>query len=223
MGPRYVSLAAFAWLLIPDFCVAKFEVVGHKYADLSEFGYGVALLNDCKCELRGGLEVSAADLPFARRRLRLRRQRPAPLSPPSIDGPRRRPGPRRAYLLLRRCAFLAALLGSSPNPPSQSSPIAAPSLRATSPSPAGSSTPLSTSAASLELSPLPLSLLATRSSSKEVATSSSTRSSAVRMTTLRPRASRARRSSCVCTRRSADTESSTSSRLSRSSRRRSAT
>ncbi|KAL8280086.1 hypothetical protein RQP46_007416 [Phenoliferia psychrophenolica] len=27
---------------------AKFEVVGHKFADLSEFGYGVALLNDCK-------------------------------------------------------------------------------------------------------------------------------------------------------------------------------
>ncbi|ORY82383.1 family 38 glycoside hydrolase [Leucosporidium creatinivorum] len=27
---------------------AKFEVVGHKYADLSEFGYGVALLNDSK-------------------------------------------------------------------------------------------------------------------------------------------------------------------------------
>lgn len=28
--------------------MAKFEVVGHKFADLSEFGYGVALLNDCK-------------------------------------------------------------------------------------------------------------------------------------------------------------------------------
>lgn len=27
---------------------AKFEVVGHKFADLSEFGYGVAILNDCK-------------------------------------------------------------------------------------------------------------------------------------------------------------------------------
>ena len=27
---------------------AKFEVVGHKWADLSESGYGVALLNDCK-------------------------------------------------------------------------------------------------------------------------------------------------------------------------------
>ncbi len=27
---------------------AKFEVCGHKYADLSEGGYGVALLNDCK-------------------------------------------------------------------------------------------------------------------------------------------------------------------------------
>ena len=27
---------------------AKFEVVGHKYADLSDAGYGVALLNDCK-------------------------------------------------------------------------------------------------------------------------------------------------------------------------------
>ncbi|EGG21717.1 alpha-mannosidase [Cavenderia fasciculata] len=28
--------------------VAKFEVCGHKWADLSEYGYGVALLNDCK-------------------------------------------------------------------------------------------------------------------------------------------------------------------------------
>ncbi|KAL1924955.1 uncharacterized protein VTP21DRAFT_4609 [Calcarisporiella thermophila] len=27
---------------------AKFEVCAHKYADLSEYGYGVALLNDCK-------------------------------------------------------------------------------------------------------------------------------------------------------------------------------
>ncbi|KAL1928348.1 hypothetical protein VTP01DRAFT_2704 [Rhizomucor pusillus] len=27
---------------------AKFEVAGHKYADISEYGYGVALLNDCK-------------------------------------------------------------------------------------------------------------------------------------------------------------------------------
>jgi alpha-mannosidase len=27
---------------------AKFEVCGHRWADLSEFGYGVALLNDCK-------------------------------------------------------------------------------------------------------------------------------------------------------------------------------
>ena len=27
---------------------AKFEVCGHKYADLSGYGYGVALLNDCK-------------------------------------------------------------------------------------------------------------------------------------------------------------------------------
>ncbi|KAJ2963578.1 hypothetical protein NQZ79_g1347 [Umbelopsis isabellina] len=27
---------------------AKFEVTGHKFADLSEYGYGVALLNDCK-------------------------------------------------------------------------------------------------------------------------------------------------------------------------------
>jgi alpha-mannosidase len=29
---------------------AKFEVCGHRFADLSEFGYGVALLNDCKCK-----------------------------------------------------------------------------------------------------------------------------------------------------------------------------
>ncbi|KAJ1539441.1 hypothetical protein HK405_012910, partial [Cladochytrium tenue] len=28
--------------------LARFEVCGHKFADLSEFGYGVALLNDCK-------------------------------------------------------------------------------------------------------------------------------------------------------------------------------
>ncbi|WWC72433.1 uncharacterized protein I206_106395 [Kwoniella pini CBS 10737] len=27
---------------------AKFEVCGHKFADLSEYGYGVAILNDCK-------------------------------------------------------------------------------------------------------------------------------------------------------------------------------
>ena len=27
---------------------AKFEVVGHRYADISEHGYGVAILNDCK-------------------------------------------------------------------------------------------------------------------------------------------------------------------------------
>jgi alpha-mannosidase len=29
---------------------AKFEVCAHQFADLSEFRYGVALLNDCKCE-----------------------------------------------------------------------------------------------------------------------------------------------------------------------------
>ena len=28
--------------------IAKFEVCGHKWADLSEYGYGVSLLNDCK-------------------------------------------------------------------------------------------------------------------------------------------------------------------------------
>jgi alpha-mannosidase len=28
--------------------IAKFEVCGHKFVDYSEFGYGVALLNDCK-------------------------------------------------------------------------------------------------------------------------------------------------------------------------------
>lgn len=27
---------------------AKFEVCGHKFADLSEYGYGVAIINDCK-------------------------------------------------------------------------------------------------------------------------------------------------------------------------------
>lgn len=36
---------------------AKFEVVGHQWADLSEEGYGVALLNDCKYgyDIRGNL------------------------------------------------------------------------------------------------------------------------------------------------------------------------
>ena len=33
---------------IPRWDMAKFEVCAHKFADLSEFGYGVALLNDCK-------------------------------------------------------------------------------------------------------------------------------------------------------------------------------
>lgn len=28
--------------------IAKFEVVGHQYCDLSEYGFGLALLNDCK-------------------------------------------------------------------------------------------------------------------------------------------------------------------------------
>ena len=28
--------------------MARFEVAAHKYADLSDNGYGVALLNDCK-------------------------------------------------------------------------------------------------------------------------------------------------------------------------------
>ena len=27
---------------------AKHEVVGHRWADMSEYGFGVALLNDCK-------------------------------------------------------------------------------------------------------------------------------------------------------------------------------
>ena len=27
---------------------ARFEVSGHKWADLSEYGFGVSLLNDCK-------------------------------------------------------------------------------------------------------------------------------------------------------------------------------
>ena len=31
-----------AWL------IARFEVCAHKFADLSEYGYGVAILNDCK-------------------------------------------------------------------------------------------------------------------------------------------------------------------------------
>lgn len=31
-----------------DWADSRFEVCGHKFADLSEFGYGVAILNDCK-------------------------------------------------------------------------------------------------------------------------------------------------------------------------------
>lgn len=36
---------------------AKFEVCGHKWADLGEYGYGVSLLNDCKYgyDIRGGV------------------------------------------------------------------------------------------------------------------------------------------------------------------------
>jgi hypothetical protein len=32
------------WLI--QVIIAKFEVCGHRFADLSEYGYGVALLND---------------------------------------------------------------------------------------------------------------------------------------------------------------------------------
>lgn len=44
---------AFGWVQRPthyntSWDLAKFEVCGHKFADLSEYGYGVALLNDCK-------------------------------------------------------------------------------------------------------------------------------------------------------------------------------
>ncbi|KAJ1977602.1 Glycoside hydrolase, 38 vacuolar alpha mannosidase [Dimargaris cristalligena] len=43
----------FGWVQRPThynttWDMAKFEVCGHKFADLSEYGYGVALLNDCK-------------------------------------------------------------------------------------------------------------------------------------------------------------------------------
>lgn len=31
-----------------DYEDAKFEVIGHRWADISEYGYGYALLNDCK-------------------------------------------------------------------------------------------------------------------------------------------------------------------------------
>ena len=36
---------------------AKFEVCAHKYADLSEFGFGVSILNDCKYghDIHGGV------------------------------------------------------------------------------------------------------------------------------------------------------------------------
>ncbi|MDR1766521.1 MAG: glycosyl hydrolase-related protein [Lachnospiraceae bacterium] len=50
---------------------AKFEVCGHKWADVSEGGYGVALLNDCKYGYRakdGSLELTllkSATFPFA--------------------------------------------------------------------------------------------------------------------------------------------------------------
>ena len=44
---------AFGWVQRPthfntSWDLAKFEVCGHKFADLSEFGAGIALLNDCK-------------------------------------------------------------------------------------------------------------------------------------------------------------------------------
>jgi alpha-mannosidase len=44
---------AFGWVQRPthyntSWDLAKFEVCGHRFADLSEYGYGVALLNDCK-------------------------------------------------------------------------------------------------------------------------------------------------------------------------------
>ena len=41
--------------------VAKFEICAHKYADLSDSGYGVALMNDCKygyCAKDGMLDLS---------------------------------------------------------------------------------------------------------------------------------------------------------------------
>lgn len=44
---------AYGWVQRPthyntSWDLAKFEVCGHKFADLSEYGFGVALLNDCK-------------------------------------------------------------------------------------------------------------------------------------------------------------------------------
>ena len=37
---------------------AKFEVCGHKWADVSEGGFGVSIINDCKYGFRaGGSEI----------------------------------------------------------------------------------------------------------------------------------------------------------------------
>ena len=65
---------------------ARFEVCGHRWADLSEPGYGVALLNDCKY----GYDI--------------RGPRDAPLAAAGARLPRSRGRPGRAPLRLRPAA-----------------------------------------------------------------------------------------------------------------------
>ena len=71
----------------------KFEVCAHRWADLSEAGYGVSLLNDCTVRLRRARQRAAADA-AARDR---------------VAGPRRRPRPARVHL--RAAAARAATGG----------------------------------------------------------------------------------------------------------------
>ena len=62
-----------------------------QFADLSEFGYGVALLNDCKCTFLRRSGSGARSLLDVRRRLRMRGKRPPSVAPPLVHSPGRRP------------------------------------------------------------------------------------------------------------------------------------
>ena len=94
---------------------ARFEVCGHRWADLSEPGYGVALLNDCKYgyDIRGHIM-----------RLSL-------LRGPGFPDPEADQGEHRfAYALLPHAGDLRARTASSPRRststyPCPSSPVAA--------------------------------------------------------------------------------------------------
>ena len=44
----FMGTPEFAVTILKNIIEAKFEVVGHKYADLSNNDFGVALMNDCK-------------------------------------------------------------------------------------------------------------------------------------------------------------------------------